>query len=516
MSSQSWTKSQTKANKLHRQLSLVLGGLYGKSKKELCTRSFYHFVKEFWTTCERKFVDGWHIKAICDHLQALYEGRIRNLLINIPPRHGKSLLINVFFPAWCWAKNPEKRFLFFSYAKSLTIRDSLKCRQVIQSEKFKNMFGDMFSLLKDQNAKGRFANDKGGVRIASSVGGSATGEGGDIIGIDDPHNAYDITSDTIRESVIEDFWKGALSTRDDDPKTTARILVMQRLHNMDLTGYILKFEAGDWTILILPIRFDPKHRCITSIGFQDPRQQKGDLLWPERYSKENEAKLRARLGSFRAAGQLDQRPEPIGGGILKKKWWKRDKLHPHKRAELCQEIIQSWDMPFKKKIVIKKNGEEGGSDYLACFVLGRIGADIYLLDLLMVRAEFTEALIYVKQMTKKWPTARLKLMEDKAYAPAVMSALKPIMSGMLPIEPKGDKVMRVLGCAPVVECGNMHVPEDNECWVSSSAGFTPDEFIERAAKFPALEHDDDMDAWSQGTLHLQGDELPFFELLGAA
>jgi len=152
---------------------------------EMCRRSLHRFVKSFWSIVESQpFVDGWHLHAICDHLQAVSEGKIRRLLINMPPRHGKSLALSVFWPAWHWLNNPHYQFLFSSYASALSIRDSVKCRRIIQSPRYQTLvktFVPAFDLAGDQNVKGRFENNMNGYRLATSVDGANTGEGGDAI-----------------------------------------------------------------------------------------------------------------------------------------------------------------------------------------------------------------------------------------------------------------------------------------------------------------------------------------------
>ena len=210
-------------------------------------RSLKEFTKRAWPTIEpgRDFYDNWHIDAVSEHLQAIVEGDIKRLIINIPPRHMKSISVAVVLPAWTWATQPDKKFLYASYAGSLSIRDSVKCRRLIDSKWYKEHFGDAFKLTSDQNQKQRFENNKTGQRIATSVDGALTGEGGDIIVIDDPHNVREAESSAVRESVL-DWWDQAMQTRLNDPKTGAFVIIMQRVHENDLTGHILRNEYNDW------------------------------------------------------------------------------------------------------------------------------------------------------------------------------------------------------------------------------------------------------------------------------
>lgn len=277
------------------------------------------FVRQAWSTVEPStpFVSGWHLDAIADHLEAVSNGQIQNLLINMPPRHMKSLAVSVFWPTWEWASHPERRWLFSSYAASLSIRDSLKCRRLIESPWYQHHWGHVFTLTSDQNAKTRYDNDKTGYRIATSVGGAATGEGGDRIVVDDPHNVQDAISEAIRVSTLT-WWAEVMSTRLNDPKTGAKVIVMQRCHERDLSGFVI--EQGSYEHLCLPAEYDGR-KTVTSIGWSDPRAQHGDLLWPERFGAPELAALKASMGSYAASGQLQQRPAPAGGGMFKREWF---------------------------------------------------------------------------------------------------------------------------------------------------------------------------------------------------
>src|SRR5277367_980518 len=276
-----------------------------KVDRELATRSLREFVRQGWHVVEpaTAFVPSWHIDAICDHLEAVTRGDIRNLLINVPPRHMKSLLVSVFWPAWEWTRYPERRWLYSSYAATLTIRDSVKCRRLIESPWYRSRWGHVFSLTGDQNAKTRFDNNRSGYRLSTSVDGAVTGEGGDRIVCDDPHKVDEGDSDTSRKGVLE-WWDVAMSTRVNDPKTSAKVVVMQRCHQRDLSGHLL--EQGGWEHRCLPAEYEGPGR-ITSIGFVDPRTEHGELLWQVRFGPMEIEDSKRSLGSYAAAGQLQQR-----------------------------------------------------------------------------------------------------------------------------------------------------------------------------------------------------------------
>lgn len=287
---------------------------------ELGSRSLREFVSRAWPIVEPStpFVPGFHIDAIIDHLEAVTHGEIRNLLINVPPRHMKSLLVSVFWPAWEWLQHPERRWLFSSYGSGLSIRDSIKCRRLIESPSYQTLWGDRYALTSDQNTKGRFDNDRSGYRIATSVGGAATGEGGDRVVCDYPHNVQEAESDAVRKNTL-DWWDMVMSTRLNDPRTSSKVVVMQRIHERDLSGHLL--AQGGYEHLCLPAEYDGR-RTVTAIGWEDPRREQGELLWPERFGQAELDALKRSLGSYGAAGQLQQRPAPAGGGMLKTHWFK--------------------------------------------------------------------------------------------------------------------------------------------------------------------------------------------------
>jgi predicted phage terminase large subunit-like protein len=323
-----------------------------------CEDSLYTFLKHSWRFIDASsFTEGWPIEAIAEHLQAVVDGDIRRLIINIPPRMGKSSITSVAFPAWTWTQpsishtsGPGVQFLHASYAQQLALRDSVKCRRLIESPWYQGLWGDRFSLTSDQNTKTRFDNDKNGSRLSTSVGSALTGEGGAIIVVDDPNAAQEAFSEATIASTI-DWWDSALSTRLNNPKEGAFVVIQQRLSEEDLTGHILSKDIGEWTHLCLPMKYEWRRHSVTSIGWEDPRglddegnslvevtddgdripatpeaeieleKREDTLLWPDRFGEREVNILEKQLGPWAAAGQLQQRPEPKGGGIIKRDWW---------------------------------------------------------------------------------------------------------------------------------------------------------------------------------------------------
>jgi predicted phage terminase large subunit-like protein len=475
-----------------------------KVERELAERSFYEFVLQAWHVTEpvTPFVDGWHIGAIIEHLEAVSLGQIRNLLINVPPRHMKSLLVSVFWPAWEWIRNPHLRYLYSSYAASLSIRDSVKCRRLIESPWYRSRWADRFALTTDQNTKGRFDNNRTGYRLATSVGGAVTGEGGDRIVCDDPHNVQEAESDSIRSSTLE-WWDVAMSTRQNDPKTTAMVVVMQRCHERDLAGHLL--EKGNWEHLCLPAEYEGSRRK-TSIGFQDPRRHHGELLWEERFGPQEIQELKVNLGSYASAGQLQQRPSPSGGGIFKREWFRYWQLRganlPPVEVRLgdgtvklvqpvdvpagVDEQIQSWDCAFK---------DLDTSDFVVGQVWARKAGAFLLGDQVRARMNCPATVRAVYTLTQKWPNTLAKLIEDKANGSAVIQMLTNQVPGLLAVNPQGGKVARAAAVSPLVEAGNVYLPHPLYApWVN--------DFIEECIAFPNGAHDDQVDAMTQALLRL--------------
>jgi predicted phage terminase large subunit-like protein len=320
--------------------------------------SLYDFLKEGWKYIDpAPFVGGWHLEAIAEHLEAVAYGHIRRLLINIPPRCSKSSLCAVAWSAWVWAQTnkgmlsgPQVQFLYASYAEKLSLRDSIKTRRLIESPWYQKYWGHRFKLTGDQNTKTRFDNDVGGYRIATSVGGTLTGEGGSILVVDDAHKADEVESEVVRRGVI-DWWDEVFTTRLNDPKTGAMVVVGHRVHQDDLSNHLL--EESDFTHLCLPMMYEKDRHCVTVIGvdeddnevnWEDPRSQDGELLCEGRYGETELLDHQKR--SYVWAGQFQQRPRPKGGGIIKEEYWQYWKEEKFPR---CDYVIAVVDTAFTEK-----------------------------------------------------------------------------------------------------------------------------------------------------------------------
>jgi predicted phage terminase large subunit-like protein len=285
----------------------------GEVQVELARRSLRDYVRLIvWPVAEpaSRFVGGFHIDAMCEHLEAVTRREIRDLLITVPPRHTKSMCCSVAWPSWAWIDHAEARFLSCSYADNLSTEHAVLSRRVIEGPRYQAAWGDRFQLATDQNVKTHFENTKRGYRMATSIGGTGTGRGGDFLLADDPHNLKKIHSDVDREAVIK-WYREVWSSRFNDPKTGCRVVVMQRGHEADLAGYLL--NQGGYVHLNLPTEFDPKRICVTPIGWKDPRTTEGELLCPERLGPVEVAAAKRDLTPAVFEGQHNQNPSPAGG-----------------------------------------------------------------------------------------------------------------------------------------------------------------------------------------------------------
>ncbi len=322
-----------------------------------CEESLSTFLQMAWPYCgvgSAKYVHGWAVDAIAEHLEAIIDGDIRNLIINMPPRCLKSTLCSVVLPAFTWCQElqthtsgPGVRFMFASYSYDFAIRDSVNRRRLIKSTWFRRKWGNRFDIIPDQDQKVQFGNDKGGESLITAVSSGVTGKGFDVLVADDPNSATEIMSDAVVKATNEDWWEGAMSTRRNDPKKSARIIVQQRLGEKDLTGHILDKEGEEWTHLVLPMEFESSRSFVTSIGWKDPRTEEGELLWPGRFDYKTVRELERNLTMWRASGQLQQRPEPQGGGIIKRDWWQ---VWPPGGAEEYAKYSKATVVPWPENI----------------------------------------------------------------------------------------------------------------------------------------------------------------------
>lgn len=503
---------------------------------EQCRRRLSRFVRESWSVLEpaTPFVHGWHIDVVCEHLEAVAAGELLRLIINVPPRTMKSITTCVCWPAWEWLDRPHLRWMFATYASSLSLRDSVKCRRLLQSAGGKaegtllervgyqgllRLLGQDWSLTGDQNAKEKYETTETGMRLATSVGAVATGEGGDRIVVDDPVNPKQARSEAERTTANE-WWDETMSSRFNNAQA-AGVIVMQRLHEKDLTGHLL--DKGGWHHLCLPAEYEPSHPFVYpdrvklgTVTFKvqaaggrvqtvvlpggrvlsgDPRTEEGELLEPVRLSSEVLAERRRDQGSYGFAGQYQQRPAPTEGGMFKRDWWKR--WTPDTLPTRWARLTASWDMRFG-------DSQKASSSYVVGQIWGTAGADFYLLGQIRARLSFTETLKAVKALDRWRPDTyhggivSARLVEKKANGAAVIDTLNREIRGLVPIEPEGGKEVRAAAVEPTVEAGNVWLPASD--FIPCPPGYTPtsvDDYVEEHAVFPNGAHDDQVDSTTQ-------------------
>lgn len=445
--------------------------------------SLLGFIKLAWKHLEPEtpFVYGWPVEAICEHLEAVSKGQIKRLLINVPPGCMKSLTTNVFWPAWEWGprKQARLRYISASYEKGLATRDLVRGRDLMQSEWYSRLWPIRFK--DDQNLKTYYQNSQQGWRLAASVGGALTGYRGDRINIDDPHDVKSAESEKKREEALRWFTE-TLPTRLNNSKESTIVVVMQRLHERDISGLILKELGASWEKLILPMEYEASRKCvIVATGWKDPRKEEGELLWPERFGRAEVEQLketfRAQGGSYAEAAQLQQRPAPRGGGMFKRKDFELIEAAPE-----GGRTVRGWDLAGSTK---------RHAAYSVGLKLRIVGAKLYIMDVVRKRASPNEVreMIYAcaKQDGKQ---TSISIPQDPGQAGlAQKAALGAMLSGYrfhFSAE-TGDKDDRAVPIAAQVEAGNVYIVR----------GPWNDAFLAEAELFPGSEFKDQIDALSR-------------------
>lgn len=446
-------------------------------KAERCKRSFYFFFKEFWETIEAvELIDNWHIKYICDELQLSYEKWEKceiqdDILINVPPGSSKSTICTQLFPVWLWIKNPSIRVISSSYSDKLSTAHAVKSRDCIGSDKFKLYFSNEFQIKHGEDNKTWYKNSKKGERFATSTGGSVTGVHADFIIVDDPLNVKKSESEAERDQANKHVFE-TLSSRKTDRKRSVTIVIMQRLHDKDVAGEMLK-------------RKKVNHICLpgelSDITTEKARQYYIDgLLDAKRLDREALNIMRVNLGSYGYAGQIGQKPSPEGGGQLKTAWFNKiGYLEFQKLLEQSKSrIIFYADTAYTDN---QKN------DPTALMATCRIGNNIYIINSESVYKELPELIKYIPNYVSAhgYSSRSILKVEPKASGKSVVQVIKkesPINVAELP-PPKDDKITRVSSIAPFIESGRCILVEGG--WNES--------FLQQCSAFPNGDHDDEVD-----------------------
>jgi predicted phage terminase large subunit-like protein len=417
---------------------------------------------------------NWHLEVIAAKLTAVRQGRIRRLIINLPPRHLKSLMASIAFPAWCLGHDPSAQILCVSYAQDLADKLARDCRGIMMSPWYRRIFPTR--LAPHRQAVQEFITTRHGYRLATSTGGVLTGRGADIILIDDPLKPDEALSAAQRQACNE-WYDHTLYSRQNDKQHGAIVIIMQRLHEDDLVGHVLGQEQ--WEILSFPAiaEKDEEHRIETILGAESFTRRQGEALHPDREPLELLDRIRRTIGEYNFAGQYQQSPAPLGGGLVKAEWFKR--YRESERPERFDRIVQSWDTANKASEL---------SDFSVCTTWGVRGKDLFLLGVFRRRLEYPALKRAVREQQSLFNATEV-LIEDKASGTQLIQEL--IADGCHAVtsyQPTADKIMRLHAQTALIENGFVYLPE-TASWLA--------EYLHEITVFPKGKHDDQVDSTAQ-------------------
>lgn len=503
------------------QIAKATAKLKEKMEAAAYEKSLIKFVDYVWPVVEPAipFVKGWAISAIAEHLEAVTAGQIKRLLINVPPGFSKSLLTDVFWPAWEWGpKNkPWYRYVCASYSNHLTERDNMRCRNVVMSDRYQRLWNSRFRISNDQFTKVKFANDQTGWKLATSVGGIGVGERGDRFIIDDANNTMMMESEAVRANVNMWFTE-VVPDRLNNPKESAIVVIQQRLHEEDVSGVALSRAMG-YTHLMIPMRHDPYRHCVTVLGknhlgediiWEDPRTEDGELAWPERFPEEVCVQMESDKGPYAWAGQYQQTPEPRGGAIIKYDWWQRWEEKHYPRVDF---ILASLDSAYTEK----EENDPSALTIWGCFRDELGNPKLILLYAWQERLALNELVQKVidtcTRDSRQVYGPRYKvdklIIESKASGISVYQEIRRIVgfSGQLGVElvnptRQGDKVARAHSIVHLFSEGMIYAPFDASAPVPDFKVWA-DQVISQCASFPKGSHDDLVDSVTMALRYLR-------------
>lgn len=436
----------------------------------LMRTSFRHYVRKVFNTVSpgSTYLHNWHVDLMAEYLQAVLDGDLTRLIINIPPRYMKSIAVSIAFPSYVIGQDPSRQILAASYSADLAMKFSTDTRLVCESDWYQRVFPG-FQMAGDQNQKSFFATRKRGHRVATSVGTSRIGFGGDYLIVDDPLNPKEAASKAQREAANE-WFRQSFYTRMNDKKTAAIIVVMQRLHEKDLTGVLL--EDNIYEHLVIPAVAESK----TIINFRGLHieREPGDILHPEREGPKQIEEAKISLGSIGFAAQYQQQPAPAEGALFKLAWFRRYREKPE-----FIRIIQSWDTAFKPGQL---------NDPSVCTTWGETLTGYYLLDVFRDRLIYPDLKRTAMSLAAKWIPSVI-LIEDKASGQSLIQDLqRETALPVIGLDPEGDKMTRASVVSPSVEAGRVYLPETAP-WLH--------DYQNEMIVFPNVDHDDQVDSTTQ-------------------
>jgi predicted phage terminase large subunit-like protein len=457
--------------------------------------SLADFVREAWPILEpvSELKWNWHLDLICEYLTLIQAEQFKRwfgpgcegIIFNVPPRTMKSLLITVLFPAWVWTRDPARRWMFVSYAETLSTLHSVYRRNLMESVWYQRRWGSVFSFARDQNQKNHYENSASGLMFATAIQAAATGLGGDVLIFDDALNPDQAVSETERQAANNRFDQ-TFRSRLNNPSTGVKVIVMQRLHEHDLTGHVLNKSPKRWIHVRLPAIAEGDEGWKLPVSGLARTRSLGEPLWPQRLPDDFLAGQKIGLGAWAFAGQYQQTPAPLEGGILKRNWIRFYTVLP----ESFDFMVQSWDCTFK-------GSDE--ADFVAGQVWGKAQGKYYMLPYRVHdRLDFGPTRRAIKSCHAAYPKAHAILIEDKANGPAIISELRREIAGIVSVDPEGGKLARAQSVAPLWEAGNIELPDPQHFdvpWL--------DEYIHNMCAFPRGVHDDDMDSTSQALIYMR-------------
>ena len=437
-------------------------------------RNFTAFVEKSFSTLSpgQAFIPNWHIDAISYQLERVRRGEIRRLIINMPPRSLKSIMTSVAFPAFVLGHAPSRRLICVSYSGELTKKHSNDFRALIESTWYRDLFPNT-RIGPYKNSETEIEFTERGFRLATSVGGTLTGRGGEIIIIDDPLKPDDAMSE-VKRTAANQWFKNTLLSRLDDKRTGAIIIVMQRVHMDDLTGFVLE-QSSEWEILSLPAVAEYEQTLRISPRMSYVRGP-GTALFPEREPLATLEQIKRQIGSDAFSAQYQQMPVPPGGAMIKRDWIRRYHQLPDQASRLL--TIQSWD-------TASKGGPDNDWSVCTTWILTK-DHRWYLADVFRKRLDYPSLKAAALTLAKQWRPTRV-LIEDAAAGTALIQELRTKILAIA-IKPNSDKISRMAVISTIFEAGCVYFPE--------RAHWLPDLESELFA-FPGGRHDDQCDSISQ-------------------
>jgi predicted phage terminase large subunit-like protein len=433
---------------------------------------------------QTRFLPNWHLEVLAAKLEACRRGACRRLIINMPPRSLKSLSVTVAYSAYLLGHHPAAHIIAVSYGQELSDKFARDTRQVMLSDWYQALFPTRLST--QRQAVQDFMTTAGGSRLATSVGGVLTGRGADVLIVDDAMKPEEARSATQRRTVL-DWYDTTLYSRLNDKEKGVIILVMHRLHEEDLVGHVLAQEP--WEVVSFPAipEQDTEYEYETPYGTARHRRRRGDVLHPERESRETLERLRQTMGGYNFAGQYQQSPVPEGGGMVKLEWFKI--AEPRDLPDVYDQIVQSWDTACKDTEL---------SDFSVCTTWGIHGSKRILLHVLRKRMNYPELKRAVREQADLH-RATVVLIEDKASGTQLIQELvSDGLSIVKGIEPAGDKIMRMHAQTATIENGFVYLPREAH-WLPA--------YLHELTTFPKGAYDDQVDSTSQALAWIRQGEI---------